>query len=376
MANAPENRYASVDALLADVNAYLNGFAPQAETASFFKQLWLLVKRNRVSSAVLAVSGLTLLGLTAVFVHNIEAARNLAESSEAALRKELERRPEFYMYQAIAADDRGDFDLSFEMANLAVSLNPNLKEVYRVLGHGHFIRCNFAASAHAYEKFGSSNPGFVRMQNLAVETAQKQSAGRDLSEPEFLDLLARLKLSDAWIVDRIVNRHVAKNLSLEDRLVFARGYIQLMNPKYPLAEFQFRDDLLDLGTCQDLNDGRSLQFFPAHILAARSGLVRASQLNGMPLEELRFSNSWIPDFRGWSKFTSLRRIELRNCPIDELSPIYELPHLEELDLRQSKFKDLSPLCRCPSLKKLTLSPGFDPKQLGKLRKEVELIISD
>ena len=58
--NEPSERYQTVEEMIKEVSAYMNGFAPKAENASFSTQLKLLYLRNpasRTTSALLDCSG-------------------------------------------------------------------------------------------------------------------------------------------------------------------------------------------------------------------------------------------------------------------------------------------------------------------------------
>ena len=52
MALRRSDRYSSVNALVADIEAYQNGFATSAEQAGLLRQLTLLIKRNRLASSL------------------------------------------------------------------------------------------------------------------------------------------------------------------------------------------------------------------------------------------------------------------------------------------------------------------------------------
>lgn len=71
----PEDRYVSVEALAADVDAFQNGFATQAERAGFFRRISLLIKRHKAISSLLFL----------LFVGGITFTVRLAASERLAL---------------------------------------------------------------------------------------------------------------------------------------------------------------------------------------------------------------------------------------------------------------------------------------------------
>ena len=124
MALERDDRFPTVTALAADVDAHLAGYATSAEHMGVAGQLWLLIKRHRTVSLAL----LGLLAVSAVFVvrliaseqratlsadlarHKEDAARTaeaLAQNSEAATRRALARSNIALADSAYAANESG-----------------------------------------------------------------------------------------------------------------------------------------------------------------------------------------------------------------------------------------------------------------------------
>ena len=72
-----EDRYLSVEDFLADLHAYQDGYATEAENASFLRQLVLLVRRNRTEALMLGI----LLCASAAFMLKLAASRRVAKDS-------------------------------------------------------------------------------------------------------------------------------------------------------------------------------------------------------------------------------------------------------------------------------------------------------
>jgi serine/threonine protein kinase/WD40 repeat protein len=77
MALKPDERYRDVAGLLADIDAFLGGFATSVENVGALGQLWLLMNRHRVVSALLGV----MLVLTAGFIVKVIASEGKARRS-------------------------------------------------------------------------------------------------------------------------------------------------------------------------------------------------------------------------------------------------------------------------------------------------------
>lgn len=84
LAKERERRYQSVEALAKDVEAYLGGFATQAEGADFTRHMVLLVKRHRAVSALVAV------GLVGALLFTVRLAASEQKARENAVRAEQE----------------------------------------------------------------------------------------------------------------------------------------------------------------------------------------------------------------------------------------------------------------------------------------------
>ncbi|NBV85941.1 MAG: hypothetical protein EBS01_06705, partial [Verrucomicrobia bacterium] len=87
MALDPKERYQTVGELVADLEAYLHGFATRAENAGLARQIWLLICRNKIASGFAAV----LLVSAAIFT--VQLAKSEAKATHNALlaEKEAER---------------------------------------------------------------------------------------------------------------------------------------------------------------------------------------------------------------------------------------------------------------------------------------------
>ena len=87
-----ERRYASVNALAVDIEAYLGGFATVAEEANLLRHSILFVKRHRIASALALVLLISAIGFTLRLGVSEKRARASAEIAEAnAKRAELEK---------------------------------------------------------------------------------------------------------------------------------------------------------------------------------------------------------------------------------------------------------------------------------------------
>lgn len=91
-----DDRYPTVEALLDDLQKYLNGYTTTAEKTGFLTETKRLIQRNRTISTLLICGSILISTLTALFIHSLEKSRSLEalarkESEEALLLYENER---------------------------------------------------------------------------------------------------------------------------------------------------------------------------------------------------------------------------------------------------------------------------------------------
>jgi tetratricopeptide (TPR) repeat protein len=132
MATDRERRYARVEELVADLEAYQNGFATRAEDAGAFRKLLLAMQRNKVAT----VAALVIMVLSAGFVLKITASERRANQSLARLQ---EAAPIFAEHSQSLIEDAAKNPKALEEAlqkiDYAIELDP-LNVRYQLLKGG------------------------------------------------------------------------------------------------------------------------------------------------------------------------------------------------------------------------------------------------
>ncbi|MFC4992333.1 serine/threonine protein kinase [Rubritalea tangerina] len=166
-------RYESVGALRKDLQDYLNGFAPSAESASWGKQLRLFYLRNRIVCRVVLGAMVAVVLLTVGYVNFLrqsesEAQRQrlAAEASEHIAREALEKfkqersarleSKEVHSRQMVESSfaylRRHLYLRSTQLAELAYEENIENVEARRLLARLYFIRFRFADALPLFEE--------------------------------------------------------------------------------------------------------------------------------------------------------------------------------------------------------------------------------
>lgn len=155
MATDRENRYGSVHAFAADIDAYQNGFATSAEEASVIKKLILAARRHKVA----AFAAVAILVLSSLFLAKIVASEKHAKS---ALTKLQETAPTFFEHARVLIEDcnkdKGALDEALKNVNFALELDAS-NIAYRLLKANLLQTLRRLKEAEGiYESILSSNP--------------------------------------------------------------------------------------------------------------------------------------------------------------------------------------------------------------------------
>jgi tetratricopeptide (TPR) repeat protein len=144
MARERDKRYASVEAFAADIEAYQNGFATQAEEAGAFKRLRLWVGRNKV------LTGSAVAMLTVVSGFSVKV---VAEGRKATLALDRLRAsaPTFAQRAEDALRD-GNLEGALEAASNAVDLQPDVAEYHRIQGNVLQVMVRWPEAVKEYQR--------------------------------------------------------------------------------------------------------------------------------------------------------------------------------------------------------------------------------
>ncbi|NQZ60553.1 MAG: hypothetical protein HRT88_24155 [Lentisphaeraceae bacterium] len=145
-----EKRYQNVENLIADIDAYRQGFATQAEDVSLFMQLRLLYRRNRNICLLAALLLTAIFTLSFYFVNSVrdkERATTLALKNlknEKKLTSEIAKDASFiYMRRGVKFYLRDDFTKAIKQLKMALRLHPRNHEALAYMGRIELIRQQF-----------------------------------------------------------------------------------------------------------------------------------------------------------------------------------------------------------------------------------------
>ena len=338
-----EDRYPTVGALQADLAAYQAGFATSAENAGTWKQLRLLIARNRAVSAALGV----IAALSVVFTANVLSERDHAEhEAQRANRALLELQNTAPALRQLADGEARvlHFSQALEDLGAAIAFDPNhlpdrWRRAYLLIGLD-----RPAEAASALREAAKHDPANAHRAGISRQLDQI-AANPDATKRYSVDL--------AW--------------PIYDQL-FTAGYTGEALALSKLFHLQ-ADQRLELVQKQ-LADA----YPPGTVTAMKSPIGRiavlfnnrVSNLEGLrqvPFDTLAVDNSGIRDLE---PLRGLRPVEISlvGDPITSLEPLRGMP-LDILHITCGNLRDLEPLRGMP-LRKLRLESCNDTLDLGPL----------
>ncbi|MEK0445039.1 MAG: hypothetical protein RLZZ399_360 [Verrucomicrobiota bacterium] len=194
-ANA-DDRYQTVEALQAEISAWQNGFAPEAERAGFFRQLLLLLERRKRESTIFAVFAVILLGSLVFFLERqAEDKRALAEERGALAEKNAELQAANQNLESIMSKLRTTASRNYQdavylldhdfpnaareqvnLALVAAEEDSTLKASYLVIrGHTHTAQGHFSEALEDYQHAAKIIPDIVPMARIETDLAPAAS---------------------------------------------------------------------------------------------------------------------------------------------------------------------------------------------------------
>lgn len=344
MSVLPENRYQNVQELQADIIAYQNGFATQAEGASVWKQVTLLLRRHKVLTVSVATVMLLVLG----FIGKVTTSERNAVRALERLRNSA---PAFAA-QAEALIEKQQFAEALEKIAIAIELADNQA------GH-HYLRGNILESlgrlADAKESYSQAlklEPGhaFAKANlDLCEEILRTEGERAELSHASRNKLNALMRQQGRTAEAVATLRDMSKDRKALDntwRAVLAKaGFTKFDSGAYlglePGGLFELR-----FGN-KTLADISCLRGMPIRVLAiGGSPVFDLSPLSGMPLESLEIYATKVTDLTVLSGLRLTNLSAGRNHQLHDISALQGMP-LRSLNLSESSVADLAPLKGMP-----------------------------
>ena len=384
MALRPEDRYADVLQIVADVEAYQGGFATSAEQAGTGKQFVLFLKRNKAASigaaAVLLVGGM--FGTKAILAGQ-RAEREAVRANQALA--DLKRNAPALLALAESEAVAQHHESALEKTDVALRLDPSLLPAYWRRAWGLVALGRFSDAAAALRVAGERDPANVRTLGSILPRIEKLAALPDEAArfaPEALTpvfefmqshgavgeagaLIQYLRLGNDQRFAIARERLKAITGSTYGVALLPSGLIELNYISAKLKSLEqvrgipFDSLLAKDASIESLEPLRGLRLTKLYLDLNR--ISDLAPLHGMALVDLSlYGNPSLSDLAPLAGLP-LRKLSLFGCgAVVDLTPLRGMM-LEDLSLDGTRVNDLGPLAGMP-LRRLNASgtPDLSP----------------
>ena len=360
-------RYQKVKEMSDDLKAYLNGFAPKAEEASFLTQLKLFYKRNKIVCNLVLLFLISLIFVVSIFISSVQQKERLAvnllkqlqESDSKRQKMEADLTP-IYLAKAQDAFLNGKPETALALSQVTYNFDRSNKEVKDLYGKSLMSMQMFKEAA---EVLTGVNPELV---DIALKFSELKTEGKlNLDQLVlFLQTIGVEAENDrAYIYRNILYEEFSKvdpqsKLTLLEAVLKMRNKLEVMN-----SELSYVDDayIIDLSNNPNLKILYVLaKFGPAVVKKLDLSNTHISQMypvHNLNIIELHLRNTGKMDLGIFSHYYEYLDAEGSRNDFSEY--LLNKP-VKYLNIHQSPFGDYSVLKTLKNLKTLIVSKGKLP----------------
>ena len=358
------NRYESVDDLKNEVNSYLNGFATKAEEASYFKMLFLLIKRHKIPFALTAAFLMALGVILTIYNEELDHRQSrieiLNESKAEVLNDQAKK-----LYDSFKLDEAEKTIISSLGLNKTSDSQYLMARILLVKGH-------YLEAKDLIKSVDPDDSGELRIQKALIAEAQGK-------EDDFYRLVQFLnKEHMPGLVLNMVRYKYEQIPSLEDKIALAHRLFELLTNQRNSYSITIEEDGLIFKSTEKFN--------------------RLIPLVGLPFKEIDISGAITYNIESLRGMKTLKRLNLANTYVEDLSPIsglnldylnisntcvvnikaLENTRIGLLDARGQKFVYLTNLVEMTKIEKVMLEVSRyksykDRRELETLSKQDRLV---
>ncbi len=387
---APADRYATVEALRADVQAYIRGYATSAETAGPLRLLWLVVKRHRALSWAIMTGLLALAVVGGVSVARLRASRDETQMALGKLRQEQAVRAQLTRAAVprLLAEARAQLrtlacDDALLTLRTVVGVDPGQTEAWDLAGWIYLGQERFAQAAAAFSRdwqaFEDVAPGDVSRGRVeaaeptvlrarradgqrAAGTAQRHAVGLALAQRgrQWTEGQEQAAGLPPEMFRRLLEEaRTAGSRTAHECRVALGVFCQRRNPA--AATHPEQCDFVSWAV-RTWHDGRAelaLEVTAIGLVARLTGATANDllPLTGLPLAGLDLHDTAVRDLQPL-RGMPLQTLDLSGTPVAVFDTLYGMP-LRELRAYGWRKLPADLLTRCSTLAVVYLSPGTE-----------------
>lgn len=346
MATDPAGRYATVDALIQDLQQFQDGFATRAENPTFFTHLALLVKRHKMAVGLLSLSAAVVALILSVSFVRIRQSERVALHALATLQQKNDYieatarqvAPD-YLNLAARAETRYDFTAAEQALDTGLAFDPSLADGWLRKGRMLLAQRRFG-EALAILSGAAGRP--VTPDPTALRLARKYAVAAPLTDDDLPRLAADFQtygLGDA--VARLFYHLNKEPFDPATRLPAIRRSLAVLNPEAGSVNFN----------AQPLGDGWLID------IGSNPGLDDITPLCGLKIRILNASGTGVPDLNLLTE-PGLMELRVGGSRLNHVPDIPQLADLQLLDISGTRIRSIPHILSFRKLRSLDLS-GID-----------------
>ena len=362
----PEMRYQTAKEVSQEIELYLDGFATQAENASFLKAFQLMVVRHKKICISIFASFLIIISLISIFVTELkisenktkdalkeatyartvaEIAQKTAENNQQRAEQALrEAKENFEMYlgekkeRELLKDlsisninsvftEKWTYTRTLNQLNLALAAAPG---DIKVLSNKIIFLIFYEKNEEAYQLFKKHNLDNQRyIKNILDEYVKYRRDDTPyyrqgyIDDDNFVKFITHISNSESyWVARRIVHHRLTRPQTKVRRLTLIHEILKATNPKQQSWNVNFSTHEGSVYTFFDLSNHKNISNLIA-LSGQKIGTLNLSNCGKIRLEDLN------------SAF--IRKIIISGCDLQSIGSIQHLPGLEEIVLNRSQI---------------------------------------
>jgi len=317
--NEPSERYQTVEEMIKEVSAYMNGFAPKAENASFSTQLKLLYLRNKaIINVVLSAILIIIIGLF-WFISKIKESENINRLAKERLEAEAQRRQSAETTAlrgtvSIAWKNLQNADLRGAMtqASIAIQYAPSYIEPYRIATLTNLAKFNFEEALNYSNELPAEK--YPQLRAICLKLSDQQNTHKD-----YLEIIKLFKINSREKIYPYLIASSLDKIKAEDKADFIKKLIMLHNENLALKDIILSEDkkLLKINS-QNLIEFPPLVEDKINIVdVSGSKLKSLESFSQLKVVELNISGCEINDYSFLSKFSELKKLTVSKGQVPE-----------------------------------------------------------
>lgn len=340
-----KKRYNSVSDMKAEIENYINGFATEAENASFLRQFSLFYKRNKTISNFIGLAVTIILVITFFFIKELKQrekaliksnltaieARNNAEKNlqkyideQERLSQERIKHSNELTQHSINLKARYSFVYSLQKADEAISKNPKNNEAWFEKGYNHFIRLEMKEAYDSFEK--AKLNGYEKLDDL-----QKISFKYMNKNLKDVDNIARViqevDKSRKYLCFYILVQLNRKGIPNKDLAKVVFSLISKIN-NIENIEYAFNGQDLTLSNNPSLKQ-----------LTYR-GRVRLNLLYYLKFQKLNLDSTGLANFENFDQLKNLEELSICNTNVSGPETLLSLKKLKKLHISKGAYSQI------------------------------------